>query len=401
MGGFSCPDGYSVEEGSPTNVWSARRVVYNDRGQRVFTLLSEPRSRMLPANAGLLEVSNEWLYHGLGFDGVVALAARFQPMAVRGFSRVDLCADFVPTLQQQGVIEGLASGEYYIGGKRNGSLFWSVNATNKERNLLAARWRDRPIPHCQSWGHKTTAVKWKLYYKSKELADAGGGAYYAKPYIVDTWRMAGFDVSDVWRLEVSIKHGNEYEWEGGGIVPETFSRYLISIFADVYARRFVVRRQQGHADRTNDEWVPFLATNQLVGSFRRRKPASLAVSDAHITLLRHLISSADEPSVMFDLTVRDEVLAMVERIVEADGLQEYFYRMTGKRLGAWVLDHRNALAASNMLEPPRNRGSISRQADTMRPNTWFEADARVEVTDSDAAARRKSDIAAFVASLRL
>jgi hypothetical protein len=43
-------------------------------------------------------------------------------------------------------------------------------------------WRGE-VPYDQSWGHKTTDIKWKLYYKTKELRDNAGGNTYDKPYI--------------------------------------------------------------------------------------------------------------------------------------------------------------------------------------------------------------------------
>ena len=74
-------------------------------------------------------------------------------------------------------------------------------------------WRGE-VPYDQSWGHKTTDIKWKLYYKTKELRDNAGGSTYDKPYIVDMWRDVGLDESNVWRLEVAFHNANRFEFEG-------------------------------------------------------------------------------------------------------------------------------------------------------------------------------------------
>lgn len=69
-----------------------------------------------------------------------------------------------------------------------------------------------------SWGKKGSMVSTKIYDKTKELRDTG----MHKPYIVETWRRAGY-IDDVvnlskdgrqvqmWRLEFSIK-GNAKGW---------------------------------------------------------------------------------------------------------------------------------------------------------------------------------------------
>ena len=68
--------GYAWKEYTATNVWGKRRVLWTENGDRVCTLLSEPRSSILDAHAGLLEVDNEWLYHGGGPDAIMQTVLR-------------------------------------------------------------------------------------------------------------------------------------------------------------------------------------------------------------------------------------------------------------------------------------------------------------------------------------
>lgn len=375
-------DGYAVQECSPTKVWGQRRIVYNDRGQKVFTLLSEPRSAgFLRKDAGLLEVANEWLYHGLGLSGVLMLAERFQQMVFIGFSRLDLCCDFCPDEAQRAVIMGLADGSMYVVGKRNGSGFWSINTAT----YLHQSWLRKQIKHQQSWGHKTTAVKWKLYYKTKELYDAGGGKFPEKPYIFDCWRQAKFDLSNVWRLEVSIKHANEYMTAAGDFTVQNVLERMDDLMSDIYNSRFIVRRNQHHRDKSNDEYVPFLTPSQFVGGFRRQHPKSLAINDAHITLLRRLVQSCEEPTVYCDVVVRDATLSTISTIITADGLQRYFHRMMGKSYDAWEQDVRCRLAAMQHAgAAPAIRGSIGAKSADIKPNVEFEANERASVQPSEA-----------------
>ena len=68
-----CPKGHRWLYYSPTNVWGSRWCLYNDYGDKVFTLLFQPCSGIIRGSAALLEVANEWLYHGLSKAAVLDL----------------------------------------------------------------------------------------------------------------------------------------------------------------------------------------------------------------------------------------------------------------------------------------------------------------------------------------
>lgn len=320
------------EEGG-TNVWNKRRILYNADASKVFTLLSSPKSSIIPANAALLEVGNEWLYHGLGWAGIQQLIWQCIPCAVTGLSRLDLCMDFNPDQHQQEVIEGLSRNVMYVQGKRNRSQFCSVNSDK----WMPSQWVGREIPHCMSWGHKTSGVKWKLYYKTKELRDGCGGRGWSKPYIVDAWRQASLDEMNVWRLEVSIKSGNTMLWNGQPLTLDLWYRNTLNILRTFYADRFVVRLNEGHKDKSNDEIVPFLNLDTL-SHVRCKKYDSTTPRSGRITLLRHLIKSLDDDEVLLDAPSRDDVIAHIYAIVQRDGLENYFQGMVDMTLNEWVED---------------------------------------------------------------
>lgn len=307
-----------------TNVWKRRRVLYSDRGDRVCTLLSDPKSKLIDNHAALLEIDNEWLYHGIGVDGIQNMLHKVCPFHVSGMSRLDLCIDFTPTEEQAEIIDGLASGRYYVAGKQNGSGFWSINNSD----YIPPRWRAHRIPHSTSWGHKTSAVKWKLYYKTKELRDAAGGIGFDKPYIVDQWREAGLTENDVWRLEVSIHNCNSIDFEGERLTQEAWRTQMLHIVRAFYVNRFVVRRNEGHKDKTNDTTMRFLPID-CIRTIRCRKPNGMAQHSGRIALLRHLVKSLEEAEVLLDDTARENVLWHIGQIVENDGLREYFRAMVG------------------------------------------------------------------------
>lgn len=326
----SAPPGHQwvvYDHGTP--VWGHRACLFNEYGEKVLTLLAKPKqTAFLQARSGLVEVANEWLYHGGGVGSVLDKLHWCCPFSVVGLSRLDLCMDFCPSLAQSEVIKGLSTKKYYIAGKQNRSEFCS----SPNESWVPPVWRGW-CPHQQSWGHKTTQVKWKLYYKSKELRDNGGG-WFDKPYIVDGWRHYGLDENNVWRLEVSMTDCNSLLWDGA---PITYSRWAadeMAIFASMYCGRFVVRCNEGHKDKTNDRVVPFLPVD-ATRRVRCKKYESDSTRSARLGLLRSLVKYGECEEVYMDTRASRALSEHVEQIVTNDNLERYFETMVGMSLGQW------------------------------------------------------------------
>lgn len=331
-----------------SNVWRKRKILFNEYAEKVCTVMYEPKSSIIDSRAGLIEIANEWLYHGVGVLKVLDMINDCKLYTINGISRLDLAVDFNPTEEQWDIIQRLAAGTAYVGGKRSGSGFWSI----VNNGLLADRYQGQKIPHCQSWGHKTTSVKWKLYYKSKELLDALGGKMWAKPYILDCWRDAGIDRRDVWRIEVSLKGCNQLDCNGS---PLTWLAWKNArpqaIFAGLYSQRFQVRADEGHKDRSNDAVLPFLPIKYGC-EIRCTKPKNTTQRNGRITLLRHLVTSLDTHEVLLDDNSREGVLWHIEDIVHSNGLENYFHMMAGQYIEDYVEEVR--CKAADLLQQGYN-----------------------------------------------
>lgn len=326
------PHGYlwrTYENG--TNVWKMRRILYTDRGDKVLTLLSDPKSSLIDPRAALLEIENEWLYHGIGVRGILQLLRRMCIFSVRGMSRMDLAIDFVPSPEQFAIIDALGRNELRVQGRSNWVPWWSVNHSE----WMPAQYRGRPIPHQISWGHKTTDVKWKVYYKSKDLKDAAHGMGWDKPYIVDQWREAGFDEYNVWRLEVSIKNCNSLVWNGNKLTLDVWGNNTVAIARDLYTSRFVVRRNQGHKDKSNDDIVDFLPIKGL-NLIRCATYEGERVHNGRVALLRQLVKALDDEQVLIDAPSREGVLNHIADIIRRDNLSNYFKGMVGEYFDVWA-----------------------------------------------------------------
>lgn len=325
-----CPDGHTWAKYTQTNVWYCRWALYNEFGEKVFTILFSPRSRQIHADQALLEVSNEWLYHGIGIRGILSLLSQVCRFYITGISRLDLACDFVPTESQCEIIIGLDKRTHYVAGKRNGSGFWSHSGNS----CINPRWMGY-CPHDMNWGHKTSNVKWKLYYKSKELRDEAGGVGWSKPYIVDMWRECGMDETNVWRLEVSLKNCNTFDFLGEPLTFERFMHNTIDLYKSLYTSRFDVRLNQHHKDKTNDVRVPFLPVGSLHDGFHVHREEHLVEHNSANTLLRHLYTDCNTEEVLLNEVVREATLNAMETIVEAGGMQRYFYTMAGEEFESW------------------------------------------------------------------
>lgn len=325
------PEGYKWGYYSKTNVWESRWCLFNEYGEKVFTLLFQPRQSIIHADCAVLEVANEWLYHGMGQKGILDLLSNVVDYQIMGISRLDLAVDFNPDSSQVAVIRGLNDGTMYVGGKRNGNGWW--NELND--NFYPEVWRGR-VPHDMNWGHKTSDVRWKLYYKTKELRDAAGGHGWDKPYIVDMWREHGLDVTNVWRLEVSIHNCNNFNFKGDKLTYDRYRHTGSDLFQALYTSRFKVSLDEGHKDRSNNPQVHFLDIGALRGAFKVRRKEALAEHNGRLTLLRHLCNDVQSEQVLLDDVSREAVIAAVGSIIEQDRFHRYFREVVGMEFDDWT-----------------------------------------------------------------
>lgn len=328
----SAPADHSWCRYDGTNVWASRWCLFNEYGEKVFTLLFQPKSRLLSPDSALFEVANEWLYHGVGINGCLRLLEHVCSFTIKGVSRVDLAVDFTPSDEQASIIRRLATGECYVAGKRN-RVPWYQTISD---DFYPMRWQGE-VPYNQSWGHKTSDVRWKIYFKTKELRDEAKGKGWSKPYIVDMWREVGLDERDAWRCEVSIHNANGFTCFGQPLsFHELMHGNISNIFSAIYSSRFIIRVNQGHKDKTNDEEVELIPVSRVKRAFKVRRDEVVAEHNSSLTLLRHLIADVQTEQVMVNEVVREGVLELIGTLLERDGLRRYFREVVGDEYESWV-----------------------------------------------------------------
>lgn len=319
-----CPDGMRIEICQGNNIFEYRALVYDARGAKYMTLLWKPYSSVLPSNLMTVQVANEFLY--LNGQGVLWSFQDLQKIVDCTFNaigRVDICVDWQSTPTRVEFLKHLNSAHYYVQGKREGSTWWhEVSSKSHYHKQL----------HALTWGSQTSEIKVKTYHKSREqgLVDNPNGQP-DKPWIVNEWKVAGMDVTDVWRLEFSLSGAGQLRYKGKPISLENVSdnQWIVDVFFELYHHRFVTRINQGRRNgHHNDDARVYLLDLPLRS--RQLKWAEAKGDDyelpAAIELLRSMMRQIDNPIVMASKVTFEDYANTIANIVNDYRLDGYFLR---------------------------------------------------------------------------
>ena len=286
-----------------------KRAVYRYRGAKVLTVLSKPKSNILAGDLCLIEVANRWLYDYANLEEI--LCTMFPTYRVANMSRIDICADFKVDESTMDTIKKMAAGEYYVGGKKLGAVYYEEN---KQRD-----------PYCLYYGSMKSDVKWKLYNKSKEIGATS--IHCSKPWIVAYWKNHGLPKGGIWRLEVSY-HGEKFSDRHGNSIGtnDLYNGDLHRLlFAEFYRYRFEVK-ERGHTRKVNDRVVPFLSIPEVTEPYISRPRAKVGGryddSDEARILLDRLVKSYTQSVTLSDAVKIDSVL-LIKRLCSEYGYFGY------------------------------------------------------------------------------
>lgn len=206
---WHCPKGYQlVDTGKGTNVFKNRFYVLDLDGRKKITILCNPNSRIIDPAICCVQFENEslytreWLY-------LLDLVRQLHEGAIGNFTRVDLCLDFDKNGQEY--LQNFLKDIWRVKGYQEGSCFYDTVRSKTNYNFF-----QKDIKQI-NWGSKTSAFKWKLYNKTKEIntlrAEVNNNFY--KQYIIDTWKENGLKIinNDIYRLECSITDCHKYAFE--------------------------------------------------------------------------------------------------------------------------------------------------------------------------------------------
>ena len=269
------PFGCRLERQGETAVWRVREFLLDERGAKVATYLREPKSAILDCRRMVIEIANEWLYNAL-IISILDMVLNVYPCVVTGMPRFDICMDAELDAHAREVRDGLTDGSIYKTASQTGVVWYTQNKAQRE-------------PHQLSWGAPESTFHWKLYNKWKELHAEGG---CSKPYIEEQWVRAGLNPRRVWRLECSVSDSPKLAFLDGDLSNKIrFEDVIIKrvpMFQDLYDNRFVLRRNEGHSNKSRDTRVYLWPLDVVGKSIGYAKPESRQCTEAERRLLRKL-----------------------------------------------------------------------------------------------------------------
>lgn len=172
------------------------KLFYNGK---FFGFLSfNPLSKIIPNNAYILKVDNQFLYDP-SFENIYFKFKTFCGLKFQNITRLDICTDFNKFLN-------FRDPENFIKGFFNSNVVYP----NKSIFKIIGRSARNPISDYLRFGSNLSTWSVYLYRKSLEMK-----VVKFKPWIFNTWKNSGIDTTkDVWRLEFSLKGGKHYLQEG-------------------------------------------------------------------------------------------------------------------------------------------------------------------------------------------
>lgn len=329
--------GFKVLEYSGTNIYSRRAIVYDCQGEKLLTLLFSPHSRILDFRSCLVEIANPLLYLkrfplcGIQYGELLWVPELLQllhPYQMQCLSRIDIACDFELLPERARIIRQLAYDEVYVQRYRDGVSFHEFAAFKGSKV-------ERVIKQL-SWGSKHSNLKWKVYNKSLEVFDFvktpnGYVRHCSKPYIVDRWRARGWNIENVWRLEVSICPMEKYRFHGQRLYFKSLSNWFVvsDLFISLYMSKFVTRLNQGHTDRSNDTRVYLIGNLGEVDKITLREASGDKVVVEYVNALRAAMQQLEKPEVTVNAPMLQLWTETAKRCVEIGNLGAYFLNTYG------------------------------------------------------------------------
>lgn len=326
---LNCPNGYRLENYDGNNIFKKRAILFDNQGTKLITMLWQPHSTLLSKNLMTVQFSNEVLYFERERE-CIALLSQICEHVFNSFSRLDVCLDFQVNDTQSAIIRKLFNGSMYVQGKAEGSIFWH----DSEYKGIKSR-----APHCLSWGAPTSKIRCKLYNKSREQNLLSEGKEPEKPYIVDIWKSAGFDILRMWRLEFSLTSTGQMQWASKNI---TWNEYFncnwwYMLFLSLYTNRFIVRKNEGKREghKNNDKIISFIELPTMSRELKWKKNEEPESRPEVVSAIRRAMRELESPICQSSVYIFDAQSTALQRLIEHTGMGAWFLVRYGKSVNQY------------------------------------------------------------------
>lgn len=328
-----CPDGYRIELLPGNNIYKNRMQLFDLEGRKWLTMLWNPYSSVLDPLIATIQMAN-WVLYSDMIGQVFEVLQQIVYVEYNNMGRIDLCLDFIMDERLLDVWKNLRTGSYYVQGKKEGSGFWH-DAAKKDTSFF------KMLDHCQSWGSKSSEVKVKVYYKSREQGVAANeNAHPEKPWIVNEWRYADMDVTQVWRIEFSLSGASCLRYNDRLITLEDVQSgaWLCQILADLLDSRFIVRMNQGKRDghKNLDKKIDFITLPWKGVKLQWAETKEKAPASDSIVMLRRLLGTLELAPCRCNEEVFQGVASTILQLVHDEHLERYFDDKVGGNVEAYL-----------------------------------------------------------------
>lgn len=330
----TAPKGYRLELYDGNNIFKKRAILFDDIGRKLFTLLWCPYSSVLDSRIATCQISNECLYYGEELFNLNLLYKTI-PCVFNSFSRIDFAIDFETNNNIMATIRKLYNGSYYVQGKQQGSIWWHNSTFRGERSR---------VPHCLNWGGSESKIKVKLYNKSREQnqdKEFEKDRIADKEYIVNKWRMAGFDVAKVWRLEFSFTSTGTMLWNNELIDWDKYmsNEWRWNVVLAMYTKRFIVRQNQGKRSghKNEDKIVKFLnLPKNECDRIKYIEREEKKECNSMISAIRRIANEMTRETAVCNDDIFASLADTLYTMVRVGRLDNYFVKTFGCDVNEWI-----------------------------------------------------------------
>jgi hypothetical protein len=235
-------------------------------GQTIAYITSEPRHDWMDKTLMIIKFENSYLYAD-NLDAKIHCFLTFNKLVFRGYTRLDVAYDFNKFDTGQHPKEFI---KHYMAG--------AFRKTDKCKMAAYGSNKEGFDPEYIKWGKGTSDLSYYLYNKTIELREVKH-----KDWIVQRWLSAGYDISDVWRLEFRIKSQHKMIVDDFGGESKTLQEFGLellnarnqkTLFSALYTRYFDFRQRNGDSNVTRMPRIELFKDFRAYGFHIQDRPKS-------------------------------------------------------------------------------------------------------------------------------
>lgn len=321
---LECPKEMRLEILGGTNVFKYRAILYDWQGIKLLTIMWGPKSRNFLQTLVNFQIANKCFYDDT-VANVISLSYIIHDYDFLCITRLDICVDFELSTKKRKFIQNLWQDKYYVSHKKRGSDWWHRDLTIK-------------FPNCLYYGNNNSDFRWKIYDKSMELKVTTNAPL--KPYIWELWSAFGFNITNVWRCEISIRKLDKIRVadfvdsdvaEKVSLDNVSSNEFLVRLYHDMYNNRLVCRKNEGHTRATNDTRVYLFEFPDVPPISKPKYTEPTAVEEKNTTNVNHLIKVLESDACKVNSRMFYMSAELFQSMVLDYHLENYVERVTGLR----------------------------------------------------------------------